>query len=83
MRARGTNRGERECGEEGENWWEYLSESLTDYLYTYMLTSAIICFARFSFRGCGSASIATEEVQEADVPQSTRFYNPLHLQALC
>lgn len=58
MRARGTNRGERECGEEGGTGGrEYLSESLTDYLYTYMLTSVIPCLVCFSFCGCGSACI--------------------------
>lgn len=28
---------------------DYLSESLTDYLYTYVLTSMIVCFVCFCF----------------------------------
>lgn len=41
LRARGTNRGEGEWG--GAGGREYLSESLTDYLYMYMLTSMCVC----------------------------------------
>lgn len=56
-------------GRRGAAGGEYLSESLTDYLYTYMLASLIIWFACSSVRGCGSACTAAEEDQEADVPQ--------------
>lgn len=52
-------RRERMWGGGGETGGrEYLSESLTDYLHTYTLTSVVICFACFAFGGCGATCIS-------------------------
>lgn len=65
MRARGTNRGEGEGGRREGDWWEreYLSESLTDYLFTYTLAcvcaSVIVCVVCFPGCGCGSEHMLT------------------------
>lgn len=65
MRARGTNRGEGQGGRREGDWCEreYLSESLTDYLFMYTLACVcafvIACVVCFSVCRCGSEHMLT------------------------